>query len=210
LLPSAALRDIIVQHRRAISGRYAAATCRSIERKETTMTRKTILIGGVLSALALAVASPALLADTPYGAVTAAASSAIPAHFGGWHHRGPRGGGGFRQHLCSGRHGERMDSFVALVESFVDFTPEQGAAWQQLVAAARASSGSIGEACAELADAGVPTAATDKLARIETMLTTGLDIVQRLRPKFDDFYATLNDDQKKAIDDLMSHRGRHQ
>jgi hypothetical protein len=175
------------------------------------MTRKTVLIGGALSALALGLASPALLADTTRGPGYAQEMSAMPAHFGGWRHGGHHGwrhGGGMR-HLCGEGRDQRIDGFVELVESFVTFTPEQGEAWQGLVAAVRTSSASIDAACAELAGAGPPRTAADKLGRLETMLAKGLDVVQQVRPAFDTFYATLNDQQKQAIDDLASRRRRH-
>jgi len=40
------------------------------------------------------------------------------------------------------------------------------------------------------------------------LASTELTILQRIRPTFERFYATLSDKQKKAIDGLMSHRGR--
>ena len=42
---------------------------------------------------------------------------------------------------------------------------------------------------------------------METMLSAGLDAVREVRPKFDAFYATLNDKQKRAIERLMEGHG---
>ena len=52
----------------------------------------------------------------------------------------------------------------------------------------------------------MPDTAPERLARFETLATTGLDILQRISPAFERFYATLSDKQKKALDDLISHR----
>ena len=53
-----------------------------------------------------------------------------------------------------------------------------------------------------------PESAPERLQRFESLATTGLGILQRIRPAFDRFYATLSDKQKKAIDDVISRRGR--
>jgi hypothetical protein len=47
------------------------------------------------------------------------------------------------------------------------------------------------------------------LARVELMLSTGLDIIEGVRPAFEQFYAVLDDDQKAALDKLVSRHHRH-
>ena len=98
---------------------------------------------------------------------------------------------------------------LAFVESFVDFTAEQEPAWQQLTAAIRAGGAKVGEACAKLEALDTSATAPARLARIELLLSTGLDIVQEVRPAFDQFYAVLDDDQKAALDKLASRHHRH-
>jgi hypothetical protein len=126
----------------------------------------------------------------------------------GWRH-GWHGGhhGRFAEHVCSDARNEILEERLAFVESFVDFTDEQEPAWQQLTAAIRAGSAKVGEACAAL-EAPDPTAPAH-LARVELILSTGLDIVQQVRPAFDQFYAVLDDDQKAALDKLVSRHHRH-
>jgi hypothetical protein len=121
-----------------------------------------------------------------------------------WH---AGGRGRFAEFACSDARDEILEDRLAFVESFVDFTDEQEPAWQQLAAAVRAGSARVGEACAEL-EAPDPTAAAH-LARVELILSTGLDIVQQVRPAFEQFYAVLDDDQKAALDKLMSRHHRH-
>jgi hypothetical protein len=122
----------------------------------------------------------------------------------GWHGRGH---GRFAEHVCSDARDEILEDQLALVESFVDFTDEQEPAWQHLTAAIRAGSAKVGEACADL-EAPDPTASAH-LARVELILSTGLDIVQQVRPAFEQFYAVLDDDQKTALDKLASRHHRH-
>jgi hypothetical protein len=127
---------------------------------------------------------------------------------GGWHrshaHRGGRG----MAALCSDRRDQKLEHGLAFVEGFVNFTPEQTTAWNELGAALREGSATIGETCAELETAGKPQTAPEKLARFEAMGATGLAVLQRVRPVFDRFYATLSEKQQKALDDLMSRGGR--
>ena len=126
----------------------------------------------------------------------------------GWRHGWHGGGHGrFAEHVCSDARDEILEDRLAFVESFVDFTDEQEPAWQQLTAAIRAGSAKVGEACAEL-EAPDPTAPAH-LARVELILSTGLDIVEGVRPAFEQFYAVLDDDQKTALDKLVSRHHRH-
>ena len=126
----------------------------------------------------------------------------------GWRHGWHGGGHGrFAEHVCSDARDEILEERLAFVESFVDFTDEQEPAWQQLPAAIRAGSAKVGEACAEL-EAPDPTALAH-LARVELLLSTGLDIVEGVRPAFEQFYAVLDDDQKAALDKLVSRHHRH-
>jgi LTXXQ motif family protein len=126
----------------------------------------------------------------------------------GWRH-GWHGGarGRFAEFVCSDARDEILEERVAFVESFVDFTDEQEPAWQQLTAAIRAGSAQVAEACAEL-EAPDPNAPAH-LARVELILSTGLDIVQQVRPAFEQFYAVLDADQKAALDKLASRHHRH-
>jgi hypothetical protein len=126
-----------------------------------------------------------------------------------WRH-GWRGGGHgrFAELVCSDARYEMLEDRLAFAESFVDFTPEQEPAWQQLTAAIRAGSAKVGEACTEFESLDTPATAPARLARVELMLSTGLDIVEGVRPAFEQFYAVLDDDQKAALDRLATHH-RH-
>ena len=50
--------------------------------------------------------------------------------------------------------------------------------------------------------------ATGKFARMETMLTAGLEVVKTVRPAFDKLYATLDEKQQAALDKMISRGGR--
>ena len=124
------------------------------------------------------------------------------ARFGGWHHS--RGQGPMMGRLCGDQRGAWLEDRIDLVESFVDFTPEQTPAWTALTEAARAGEARIGQTCEELD--GASDDPVGRLARLETMLGAGLDVVRTVRPAFDDFYAVLEPNQRAALDRLIERR----
>jgi hypothetical protein len=175
------------------------------------MKTRNILIGvGAAAAILGAttvVAWPTAPSYTAGAIVAQAPVGAVSAHFRG--RMGPGHRRGFEA-ICSERRNQGIEHGLAFVEGFVNFTPEQTTAWNELGAAIRAGSASVGEKCTELRAAGEPRTAPERLARFEAMATTGLDILKRVRPAFDRFYATLSEKQKKALDGLIEHRrGRH-
>lgn len=119
--------------------------------------------------------------------------------------------------------GDRLDRIEAVVENFVTFTPAQAEAWKTLSAAMRDAQAQKRTVCearrAEMRAAmeddedekdearSAPAPLTERLARMETRLETGLAALQKLRPALDAFYATLDDGQRKALDDMMG--GHH-
>ncbi len=117
--------------------------------------------------------------------------------WGGWRHR--RG----HKMICSDFRDEKVDKVVEFVESFVDFTPPQSAAWQKLTEAVRSGSDRIGEACKDDSFKNRPVTSAEKLDMAEKLLTIGLDIIRQVRPAYDEFYTSLDDRQKKAIDSMF-------
>lgn len=125
----------------------------------------------------------------------------------GWgrHHRG---GPGFARLCDKERRTAWIEDHVQLIESFAEFTPEQTEAWTALKAAVGTASERVGETCAELEAEGRSDSTPERLARAETFLGTGLSVVQEIRPAFDGFYATLDEDQRQALDRLASRHRR--
>lgn len=175
------------------------------------MNTKKILIGTGVAAAVLTGVAVVGTSIWPTAPSYAAGVAARQVHFGG--HGGRRHGHG-RGHargmamICSEGRDKRIEHGLAFVEGFVNFTPEQTTAWGELTDAVRAGSATIGEKCAEMEKTGMPESAPDRLQRFEALASTGLGILQRIRPAFERFYTTLSDKQKKAIDDLISRRGR--
>jgi hypothetical protein len=123
---------------------------------------------------------------------------------GAWH----GGGRGGPAQLCANWHDRHLDDLNAFVSDFLSLTTEQAEAWKRLADTWRAGAASIHKACQELTGtAGDST--PGRLKRVETMLETGLAVVRQLHPALDQFYALLTDEQKKALDNLVSRRHRH-
>jgi hypothetical protein len=170
---------------------------------------KTLLISGAAAALlALGAvsyaATPAATGTTP--AVTSEDGSG-KMHRRHWRGRHGKHGRGFGR-FCSDRHGRRFDRLTGVVEGLMTFTPVQDKAWKSLTSTMDTEKASIKKDCDELKAAGRPNTASQKLARMEKVLSSRLASLQRVRPAFDEFYATLNKKQKSAIDNLFPRRGR--
>lgn len=133
-------------------------------------------------------------------------SSAVAA--GGGHRWGHRGGHrhGIRM-LCSDRRTGKLEDALGFAEAFFSFSGEQQAAWDGLTAALREGNESIGAHCEAIRSTPRERTSTARLARVEAMLTAGLDVVQKVRPAYDRFYATLTDDQRAALEKLIQRRG---
>ena len=175
------------------------------------MNTRKILIGTGVAATVLTGAIFTFSAVMPHAPSYAAGVVAQHANFGGhggWHQGHGRGPGRGLAMICSDRRDQGIENGLAFVEGFVNFTPEQANAWSELSGAVRGESATIGETCEEMEKADPPQSAPEKLARAETLGAAGLGMLQRIRPVFERFYATLSDTQKQALDNLISHRGQ--
>jgi hypothetical protein len=209
-LPNRGWLDIVAQYGRAISGCDAALAAATRKRRDPMNTRKILIGSGVAAAVltGAVVAGSTIWPNAPSYAAGAVARQVGFGSHGGWHRGEGRGHGRGMAMICSDRRDERLENVLAFVEGFVSLTPEQTEAWHELTGTVRAGSAIIGEKCTQLEEAGTPQSAPDKLARVESMASTGLAVLQRILPAFEGFYTTLSDKQKKALDDMIAHRGQ--
>jgi hypothetical protein len=176
--------------------------------------KKVVIISGA-AVLGLATLLGGWFMVKPGAPAYAAGALYRQADFGDHHgrhggHKGFRGKRAFAM-ICSDRRNHRIEAATGFVEGFVNFTPEQEKPWKDLTQAIEEGSAKIGQTCEELDPKGADVSAPEKLARIETVLATGLSVVQDIRPAFTTFYDSLTDKQQQALEGLMSHRrgGRH-
>ena len=146
----------------------------------------------------------------PSGPAYAAGAVYRQAHFGGDHDR-HRERANFRGHravamVCSDRRERTIETVTGFVEGFINFTPEQQKSWKDLTQAVDEGSALIGQTCDKVGPKEAQLSAPENLARIETVLATGLSVVQKLRPAFAKFYATLSEKQQKALESLLARR----
>jgi len=171
--------------------------------------RKVIATSACLGAIIVASAAHAAPSDRTMGSERFVGGHG---HSGVFHHARREGGrhrGGFGR-ICGIRREARMEGMISMVEGLMSFNAGQEAAWKDLTKTVRDSNKSMDETCAGLKrDKDNPANAPERLSRMETMLAAGLKYVQTVRPKFERFYATLSDKQKKAFDSLTQHRRRH-
>lgn len=167
------------------------------------MGKKGILISGFIGLVAVAGVAATTFSISSAVNAEGAELRSVSAMMGGghvWRHRNRI------QHVCSGMRSEKLEQAITFVENFMNFTTPQQQAWTGLAQALRGGDQRVGEACATLKDGKIPDTAMEKLAMVETMLSAGLDIVVTVRPAFDKFYGTLNEQQQKSLDDLLSRR----
>lgn len=171
------------------------------------MKLKIILVAGGLGLASLgAVGAYALSNDVRQGVKAGEAAITLVGHRHGWGHGGR--GGGMAHRLCSDARGAHVEAAIAFTEAFMAFTPEQRAAWDRLTGAVRAGSEKVGETCAETEALRAERTMPAKLALAETAASTAAAVLGDVRPAFDGWYATLNDEQREALDGLMKRRGR--
>ncbi len=168
------------------------------------MTRKRTFVIAAVAAAGLTVAVASVGVFRPHLPAYAAAIAAETGAFGSGHHGWRQGRGHGLDRLCAEGHEERVGEMIALVENFVDFSPEQAPAWADLTTALYASNGAVSGLCDELEAAGKPTTAPQALARVETAMGVGLKVVRDLRPAFDAFYAALDEGQRNSLDRLVA------
>lgn len=109
---------------------------------------------------------------------------------------------------------QRIDHFVEeLVEHAdeeVTFTSTQQAAWEKLIAAVRTGGAEVTIFCGQVDEArsAERAPATERLAMAEDAIAVGLKTMQIIRPAFDEFYETLDAEQRAMLDGVANHRRR--
>ena len=101
--------------------------------------------------------------------------------------------------VCSDRRAEKVEDAIGFAEAFFTFKGEQKVAWDGLATALRDGSATIGKHCEAMKANSGQEMAIGKFARMQTMLTTGLEVVQTVRPAFDKLYAMLDEKQQAAM-----------
>ena len=103
----------------------------------------------------------------------------------------------------------RADELLGYVERRLELGPEQSEAWSELAGAVRDGAEMLGEARRGWREDAPPASAREALSRLDLSLTTAAAAVRRLRPLFESFHATLDEAQRRTLDDLLTGRRMH-
>jgi LTXXQ motif family protein len=103
-----------------------------------------------------------------------------------------------------------VEEMIEHADEEVTFTSTQQAAWEKLIAAVRTGGAEVTMFCGQVDEArGSERApATQRLAMAEEAIATGLKTIQIIRPAFDEFYETLDAEQREMLDNATSRRRR--
>lgn len=144
------------------------------------------------------------------GGIAASAAHGDWGH-AGWAHGGRHGKmGGMMGAVCAGNASEMADLMLVRLEYKIKPTDAQKPAFDDLKAAAKTAAIKAKAGCPAEPVRGVdgarpaPKAPTERLVMMEAKLAAELDAIRTVRPAAEKLYATLSDDQKKA---LTQHEG---
>jgi hypothetical protein len=116
--------------------------------------------------------------------------------------RGPQMWGGRFAGPCDPGAAGIAEWRIDRIESVIKPTDAQRAALNDL----RTASTKAAEALAGACPKEVPQSSTERLAFMEKRMDAMLQAIKSVRPTFEAFYATLNDDQKKRLDSVGPRR----
>ena len=116
-------------------------------------------------------------------------------------HRGGRGGGAGGASLCS--NAALLDLSLSNVDIMIKTTGTQTAALEELKKVAKEYSDDMSRVCAGENPMSLPA----KLAAAEKRLDAALAGARKLKPVAEKFYATLNDEQKAQVNNLVDWPG---
>ena len=116
-------------------------------------------------------------------------------------HRGGRGGGGGGASLCTSA--ALLDLSLSNVDIMIKTSGNQTAALEELKKAAKENSDDMSRVCAGEDPMSLPA----KGAAAEKRLDAALTGARKLKPAADKFYASLNDEQKAQVNNLVDWPG---
>lgn len=119
------------------------------------------------------------------------------------------GRGAHMERLCGDDRMAHIERAMTEARQELALKPQQEPAFAELEAAVERGNGIVAETCGRIEGAERPDNPVEHLARAETFMSAGLEVVQTVRPAFEDLYATLDDTQRDKLDAFMrEHRGK--
>lgn len=111
-------------------------------------------------------------------------------------------GGGGMGFMCNPRAAGMAEWRASRIESTIKLTDAQKVALKRLSDASEQAAKAIEAGCA----AGVPSNPAERMATMEKRAEASLLAIKTVRPAFEAFYASLDEDQKKRLDSIGPRR----
>lgn len=104
--------------------------------------------------------------------------------------------------MCNPRAAGMAEWQASRIESTLKLTDAQKEALKRVTEASAKAAQTIEAACAP----GVPSGPAERMAMMEKRTEASLQAIKTVRPAFDEFYATLDADQKKQLESIGPRR----
>jgi len=104
---------------------------------------------------------------------------------------------------------KKLKYMTDYIEDRFEFSEDQSEQWSKVVDALYSEETTIQIICDKMLTKENHETTPARLELMETVTLTGLEAMQRIRPVISDFYFSLNDKQKRTLDDLLSHKKHH-
>lgn len=102
---------------------------------------------------------------------------------------------------------QHIEGRIAFLRTELGITDVQMAQWTAFAEALRANARAMSDMQTRLTQSGTPTTLPERLDLHEQMMTSHLEALRRLKTAAGPLYAVLNDQQKRAADDLIMRMG---
>jgi hypothetical protein len=104
--------------------------------------------------------------------------------------------------FCGPNSGERLDDALTAFESFAKFEGQQQTAWVTLRDTLRQAQPQVQEICGEVREIRDGNSVA-KLQTVQEALTKAAAVASQVQPAYANFYGTLDDAQKRTLDEMF-------
>ncbi|NOX43688.1 MAG: Spy/CpxP family protein refolding chaperone [Gammaproteobacteria bacterium] len=101
---------------------------------------------------------------------------------------------------------QKLQHMVSYIEDRFELSDTQTQEWNKVVNALYSEENTIKVICDKILTKENHETTPARMELMETVVLTGLEAMQRVRPTVEVFYSSLDDKQKRTLDDLLSHR----
>ena len=109
--------------------------------------------------------------------------------------------------ICAGSRDDRVKELGAYLGSALDLDAAQKEAWHQVEQELEQGMALLRDACAKFASNAAPATMPQRLAVMESAMAASTETLRAVRPTFEAFYGTLDEEQRHKIDEMSRHRG---